>query len=133
MYCRMLQGEHSALLPTFIKLPLSLRPLFYLFLCLFETGFTVLKILLKIPHGMLTYPVIRTLARHLNSGLVSKVITSIVCACKQQELWTRGYKTFFILNSAESTKFILLINVKMTTIVGILTFISMINTTHQRL
>ena len=42
-----------------------------------------------------------------------------------------GYKTFFML----STKFILLINVNlyMPTIVGILTFISMINTTSERL
>ena len=32
-----------------------------------------------------------------------------------------------------STKFILLINVKMPTIVGILTFISMITTTYERL
>ena len=32
-----------------------------------------------------------------------------------------------------STKFILLINVKMPTIVGVLTFISRINTTSQRL
>ena len=32
-----------------------------------------------------------------------------------------------------STKFILLINVKMPTIVGILTFMSMINTTSERL
>ena len=32
-----------------------------------------------------------------------------------------------------STKFILLINVKMPTIVGILTFISMINTTSEKL
>ena len=32
-----------------------------------------------------------------------------------------------------STKFILLINVKMPTIVGILTLISMINTTHEKL
>ena len=31
-----------------------------------------------------------------------------------------------------STKFILLINIKMPTIVGILTFISMINTTSER-
>ena len=39
----------------------------------------------------------------------------------------RGYKTFFMLNSAEH-KFILLINVKMPTIAdGILTFISRIN------
>ena len=44
----------------------------------------------------------------------------------------RGYKTFFILNSAEH-EFILLINVKMPTIVGILTFIGMINTTSERL
>ena len=38
-----------------------------------------------------------------------------------------------MLNSAEHTKFILLINVKMPTIVGILTFISLINTTFDRL
>ena len=37
-YCRMLQGEHSAILLTFIKLPLSLRSLFCLFL---SGGFTV--------------------------------------------------------------------------------------------
>ena len=48
------------------------------------------------------------------------------------ESWPRGYKTFSVLNSA-STKFILLINVKMPTIVGILTFISMINITSERL
>ena len=44
----------------------------------------------------------------------------------------RDYKTFFMLSSAEH-EFILLINVKMPTIVGILTFISMINTTSERL
>ena len=43
----------------------------------------------------------------------------------------RGYKTFFILNSAEH-EIILLRNVKMPTIVGILTFLSMINTTFAR-
>ena len=42
----------------------------------------------------------------------------------------RGYKTFFMPNSG---KFILLINVKMPTIVGILTYISMINTSYERL
>ena len=42
----------------------------------------------------------------------------------------RGYTTFFILNSAEH-EIILLINVKMPTIVGILTFICMINTTSE--
>ena len=39
----------------------------------------------------------------------------------------------FSCSSQLSTKFILLINVKMPTIVGILTFIIMINTTSQRL
>ena len=39
----------------------------------------------------------------------------------------------FSCSTQLSTKFILLINVKMTTIVGILTFISMINTTSERL
>ena len=39
----------------------------------------------------------------------------------------------FSCSSQLSTKFILLINVKMPTIVGILTFISMINTTSERL
>ena len=37
--------------------------------------------------------------------------------------WPRGYKTFFMLNSTEH-EFFLLINVKMLTIVGILTFIN---------
>ena len=46
--------------------------------------------------------------------------------------WPRGYKTFS--NSTQlSMKFIMLINVKMPTTVGILTFISMINTTSKRL
>ena len=44
----------------------------------------------------------------------------------------RGYKTFSC-STQLSTKFILLINVKMPTIVGILTFISIINTTSERL
>ena len=47
---------------------------------------------------------------------------------------TRGHKTFFMLNSAEHEIYpFQLINVKMLTIVGILKFISMINTTSERL
>ena len=45
----------------------------------------------------------------------------------------RGYKTVFMLTTQLSMKFILLIIVKMPTIVGILKFISMINTTSERL
>ena len=39
----------------------------------------------------------------------------------------------FSYSTQLSTKFILLINVKMPTIIGILTFINMINTTFERL
>ena len=44
-----------------------------------------------------------------------------------------GVIKLFSCSTRLSTKFILLINVKMSTIVGILTFISMINTTSERL
>ena len=46
--------------------------------------------------------------------------------------WPQGYKKKSC-STQLSTKFILLINVKMPTSVGILTFISMINTTSERL
>ena len=49
------------------------------------------------------------------------VADQIVEVCN--ESWSRGYKSFFVLNST-SMKFFLLINVKMPTIVGILTFMS---------
>ena len=39
----------------------------------------------------------------------------------------------FSYSTQQNTKFILLINVKMSTVVGILTFISRINTTPERL
>ena len=41
-YCRMLQGEHSAILVTFIKLPLSIKTsVLSIIKWLFKTGFTV--------------------------------------------------------------------------------------------
>ena len=45
MYCRMLQGEHSAILTTFIKLPFVIN-IFVLsiFEWLLKTGFTVILI-----------------------------------------------------------------------------------------
>ena len=46
------------------------------------------------------------------------------------QICPRGYKTFFMLNSAEQ-EIIMFINIKMPTIVGILTFISMINTSKN--
>ena len=52
---------------------------------------------------------------------------------KQFESRPRGYKTFFLCSTQLSMKFIMLINVKMPTIVGILIFISRINTTSESL
>ena len=51
---------------------------------------------------------------------------------KAHDTRPRGYKTFFSCSTQLSTKFILLINVKMQTMVDILTFISMINKTSKR-
>ena len=39
-YCRMLQGEHSAILSTFIRLPFVIKIFFCLLEWLFYTGFT---------------------------------------------------------------------------------------------
>ena len=43
-YCRMLQGEHSAILSTFIKLPFVIKILVLsIFEWLLKTGFTVVQ------------------------------------------------------------------------------------------
>ena len=59
----------------------------------------------------------------------SKILSGTISECTM--IWPQGYKKNSYLTQL-STKFILLINVKMPTIVGILTFISMINTTSER-
>ena len=47
-YCRMLQGEHSAILVTFIKLPFSIKTfVLSIFEWLLKTGFTVLLTCIK--------------------------------------------------------------------------------------
>ena len=53
------------------------------------------------------------------------------CFCREKT-WPRGYKNVPCSNQL-STKFIMLINVKIPTVVGILTFVSMINATYERL
>ena len=62
------------------------------------------------------------------------IILQIVCVAELVGLcgiWDRGYKTF-LCSTQLSMRFILLINVKTPTIVGILTFISMMNTSYER-
>ena len=66
---------------------------------------------------------------------VHRRASGVKISIKAQSFWQfrpRDYKTF-LYSTQLSTKFSLLINVKMPTIVGILTFISMINTTSERL
>ena len=84
--------------------------------------------------GYFKHPVCRCLAglvrncRH-NSGLaLEPAITNI----NIRIIWLQGYK-LFSCSTQLSIKLILLIIVKMPTIVGILTFISRINTTSKRL
>ena len=67
-----------------------------------------------------------------NGGLISLNRADLDPLCSRHEhrrrqTWPRGYKTF-LCSTQLSMKFILLINVKMPTIVGILTFVSRINT-----
>ena len=69
---------------------------------------------------------------YLNFSLLVTNLSTANKFRKQFEPRPQGYKTFSMLNSAEH-KIILLINVKLLTIVGILTFISMMNTKSERL
>ena len=49
MYCRMLQGEHSAILLTFIKLPFVIKTfVLSIFKWLLKTGFTVYSLFFSI-------------------------------------------------------------------------------------
>ena len=68
------------------------------------------------------------------SGVISVFSSFAITPKRKRELRT-GPEVIklFPCSTQLSTKFILLINVKMPTIVGILTFISMINTTSVRL
>ena len=68
-----------------------------------------------------------TLRRHCSSGPRSTTFEPRRKKTGPEVIKLYSYSTQL------STKFILLINVKMPTIVGILTFISMINTTPKRL
>ena len=109
-YCRMLQGEHSAILLTFIKLTFVIK-IFVLsiFEWPFYTGFTVYN------------------------NFEDKIV-NIFNLFESARFYT-GPKVIklFSCSTQLSMKFILLINVKIPTIVGILTFISMLNTTSERL
>ena len=50
-YCRMLQGEHSAILSTYIKLPFVIKIcILSIFEWPFYTGFTVYQLHLTHPH-----------------------------------------------------------------------------------
>ena len=64
--------------------------------------------------------------------MLTLFVASIVCGAFVIRPGPKVIK-LFLCSTQLNTKFILLINVKIPTIVGILTFISMINTTSERL
>ena len=85
----------------------------------------------------------RSLENAIYKFAINKIsIIQLVFIAKQADFmftWSQTPNTgpevikLFPCSTRLRTKFILLINVKMPTIVGILTFISMINTTYERL
>ena len=98
------------------------RSLFCLFLSgcftqVLHTDFTVLFFLFKAGMGVLVFLFFQQ-PHEVDMEVPGK---GIICA--------RGYTTFSC-STQLSMEFILLMNMKMPTIVGILTFISMINTTN---
>ena len=82
-----------------------------------------------------------SLSKNINPSQVAQSIDCATCPSLVlvQPRKTRPFITERLLmgrkksNQTNKTKFIMLINVKMPTIVGILTIISMINTTSERL
>ena len=97
------------------------------------------SLILLFPTSSFIHHIFQLLLHHIDSknrkyGKHSKTLNSFVSlfSIKMLVVRPRGYKTF-LCSTQLSTKFNLLINVKMPTIVGIFTFISMINTTSERL
>ena len=73
-------------------------------------------------------------AQSLICVVVLSVLSSLtIILLNKRDSRPQGYKTFFPGSTQLSTKIILLINVKMPIIVGIYTFISIINATSERL
>ena len=74
-YCRMLQGEHSALLLTFIKSHLSLRSLF----CLFLSGHFRQVLLLQNMLIPLKYNLPRKHSLDMRNSLTLCILGNFVC------------------------------------------------------
>ena len=127
----MLQGKHSAILSTFIKLPFITK---IFVLSIFEwplkTGFTVVLnvcsslVIILLRKRELVHFLQQCFCCHVT---VNVLFRYVIVAFPGPEVIK-----LFSCSTQLNTKFILLINVKMPTIVGILTFISMINTTSER-
>ena len=60
-------------------------------------------------------------------------VSTVFKLCQLHQILGPEVIKLVLCSTQLSTKFIMLINVKMPTVVGILTFISMINTTSERL
>ena len=137
-YCRMLQREHSAILSTCIKLPHGFKTFVLSFFeWLLKTGFTVLVKLEVEDHG---FERLGWYGHVKHSSIAVRTTCGIQVVRwhrpgRPEVTWKKinreqlprpqGYKKKSCLTQL-SAKFFLLINVKMPTIVSILTFISRI-------
>ena len=73
-YCRMLQGEHSAILSTFIKLPFVIKIfVFSIFEWPLKTGFTVSITFLNI---------VVISCQQIKAPLTHTLVDSVVCTLK---------------------------------------------------
>ena len=104
------KGVHSAIFSTFIKLPFVIK---IFVLSIFEwPGLTVFQFWLL----------------HQNCSLLNYLTSPKLLRLTRSD---HEVIKLFSCSNQLSIKFIMLINVKMPTIVGILTFVSMINTTSE--
>ena len=72
---------------------------------------------------MASHPSSYTFVHFVNFCQLMYIFISLLVSEQGDVIWPRGYQTFFMLNSFKH-EFFLLINVKMPTIVGILTVMS---------
>ena len=98
--------------------------------------------IVKMPHcgkSHVTAQIINTIKNELFTALIASVLlcchSSRKCTTLHQEMQIFGPEVIKLFSSSTQLRMIciLLINVKMPTIVGILTFMSRINTTSERL
>ena len=98
-YCRMLQGEHSAILLTFIKLPFVIN-IFVLSTWPLETGFTVISvdfIMMLVPNTSDFY-FIHSISIQFHLVLYDLICNCIMMLCDQACGMARFNSIYFMMS-----------------------------------